>query len=464
MGKSPYLLATASITRWAQNEPWRDRLETVIDAHLGEVLEKTDLTHDDLMELAGPDYPMIFGCIFEDFLTCDFEPDGENIVEDYLKRRGWKESPLGRKYLQAMRESTMSIYEVVDAVPGSHFIARDLVRGGEPVSVVDKLASENVVKWDRLAARLVELGDEVHMTGGVLPLEFDLADTLLADIANTLKRARRELAKEAKRAEMSLDQLDPNLMDAVLGEMAPLIVGMYVAGLVADEMNPSVPKLVDGEGEGLIFSEARFPLADPALAGEAASRIDRIPEVHRDDPSARSWSLLAPVSNESSLPGAPDTGIRLVLAFIELDGERVTVRTRSAKQAERCEILVAEALGTLIGPPLTATRTAEQALSNRSEQAPSASAQEPAVSPAEAKAVIRAMLDSHYRQTLSDPLPMLGGKSPMQAVRSKTGRQKVVDWLKYLENQTLRSTGSAGVSGYDVTWMWEELGIAHLRQ
>ena len=79
----------------------------------------------------------------EDFLTCDFEPDSRNIVDDYLKRRGWKGPVAVKQYLQALRRSTMNLYEVVDTTPGSHFVVRDLVRGGEPVQVVDKRGSQS---------------------------------------------------------------------------------------------------------------------------------------------------------------------------------------------------------------------------------------------------------------------------------------------------------------------------------
>jgi hypothetical protein len=59
---------------------------------------------------------------------------------------------------------------------------------------------------------------------------------------------------------------------------------------------------------------------------------------------------------------------------------------------------------------------------------------------------------------------MLDGKSPRQAARSKTGRQKAAEWLKYLENQTAHRAVSGAVPAYDFGWMWEELKIADLRQ
>jgi hypothetical protein len=78
---------------------------------------------------------------------------------------------------------------------------------------------------------------------------------------------------------------------------------------------------------------------------------------------------------------------------------------------------------------------------------------------------IKEFLDGHYRQCLSQPVGMLDGKTPRQAVRSKKGREQVVAWLKYLENSTARrARDEPAAAAYDFTWMWEELGIAELRK
>ncbi len=51
----------------------------------------------------------------EDMMARELE-DGSNIVDDYLKRRGWKESVPNRRYMTALRSSVMSLYEVSDIV------------------------------------------------------------------------------------------------------------------------------------------------------------------------------------------------------------------------------------------------------------------------------------------------------------------------------------------------------------
>ena len=77
---------------------------------------------------------VVWGCVFEDFLARDLD-DGRNIVDDYLKRRGWNESASNKAYMRALRSSVMSLYEISDIVREESFLARDLVRGGEPIRV-----------------------------------------------------------------------------------------------------------------------------------------------------------------------------------------------------------------------------------------------------------------------------------------------------------------------------------------
>ena len=78
---------------------------------------------------------------------------------------------------------------------------------------------------------------------------------------------------------------------------------------------------------------------------------------------------------------------------------------------------------------------------------------------------MHAVLDQHYRKILDEPIPMLGGKTPRQAVRSKTGRPKVLAWLKYLENSNARHRGPDDpMATYDLSWLWAELGLADERR
>jgi hypothetical protein len=69
-----------------------------------------------------------------------------------------------------------------------------------------------------------------------------------------------------------------------------------------------------------------------------------------------------------------------------------------------------------------------------------------------------------YRQQLDEPIPMLGDVSPRTAIRSKKEREKVVSWIKTLENHMAHVPSDDPMAGYEFGWLWEELGIADHRR
>ncbi len=85
------------------------------------------------------------------------------------------------------------------------------------------------------------------------------------------------------------------------------------------------------------------------------------------------------------------------------------------------------------------------------------------IDPEIAAEVIHNTLDQHYRQCLDEPIPMLGDKTPRQCAKSKRGREQVIEWLKYLENNELRRATDQGQETYDSRWMWEALDLAEYR-
>jgi hypothetical protein len=58
----------------------------------------------------------------------------------------------------------------------------------------------------------------------------------------------------------------------------------------------------------------------------------------------------------------------------------------------------------------------------------------------------------------------LGNISPRRAARSAKGREKLVAWLKLLENHTARHALADPMASYDLSRIWRELDIADLRK
>ena len=118
----------------------------------------------------------------------------------------------------------------------------------------------------------------------------------------------------------------------------------------------------------------------------------------------------------------------------------------------------------LIGQPLTSMQTLEQAMADsRAKRGEEDVAVKP-VPPEIAGPLLQQFMDDHYRKCLNQPIGILDGKTPRQAVRSNKGREQVVAWLKYLENGAARRARNDPAAAYDFSWMWQALGIADLRK
>ena len=199
-------------------------------------------------------HAQLIGCAFEDFLTCEFEPDGQNIVDDYLKRRGWKEPVAAKHYLEALRRSVMSLYEVVGTTPGSHFVARDLVRGGEPMRVRDKLGSRGVAHWDRLAARMLPVGGESHMAGGACRWTFEDSTPCSTRSPRPGKTSPAASGGGPRQEGVPIGRhRSAPVADAILGEMAPLFTGTWLTRSLGGVLGQPMPNLVNFDGDKLIF-------------------------------------------------------------------------------------------------------------------------------------------------------------------------------------------------------------------
>lgn len=180
--------SAAGLVDWSRRDPWRERMGELVEKHLRKACDLNDTDIYELPEVIGPAAMVAMDCAFEDACTVTWE-DGGNLCADYLKRRGWKETVINRAYIEALRGSVMSLHEVSDVRPGESFLARDLVRGGDPIRVTERTATKTLVAWDIIAARIVTVRGVVQMTGAVLPVDRDLAEDMLELFRRTRRRA-----------------------------------------------------------------------------------------------------------------------------------------------------------------------------------------------------------------------------------------------------------------------------------
>jgi hypothetical protein len=459
----------AGLTKWLRRDEWRDALNELLDRHLGPACAKADVSFDELPGIVGDHHSgVLWGCVFEDLLARDLD-DGRNIVDDYLKRRGWKESASNRAYMTALRSSIMSLYEISDIVWEESFLARDLVRGGEPVRVSERSGTRYLKPWDRMAARLVRVGSRTEMAGGALPFDYDTGETVLKALRRVGKKAHADVDKFARKLGQGIDSvlLAEALTDTeLLRASAFLFTSIWLDDLLQRTLNPTLPQMCNTDGDELMFTTIRCPLKPEASADAIQLALAAIPAFRAE--SKTFWNWIGP-KEHASKKRKTDSQIfittldegSLVLGTVELKDKTLVLEANSKQRAERGRALIEPLIGGLVGVPVVEARTVAQLMASRpaGKSKPLSSG----LSPDEERAVIQESLDRHYLNLLDEPVPMLGNTTPRRAAKSAKGRKKLVAWLKLLENGAARHGGGSPMADCDLTWMWEELGVANLR-
>lgn len=465
--------ALEHIALWAARGRWKEECHRVLDEHLEPVCAKAGIDEGELAELLGEQlYETIQGCAFEDFLSRRIGPKARNVIDDYLDHRAWKESIQGRDYLRALRDSVISIYEVVEVKPGRGLVLRDLIKGGEPVEVDERLGSESAVRWDRLAVRVLTIAGRHHLSGAVLDFPHEAAETVLRIFRESPERLKATLADQlAALTEGEKHGLDEVLCDStvVLGDAARLISWIWLAHAIKQLTAPP-PSLTNFDGEQVVFTKVRFSVAKESRT-EVTRLLDEAPELGRE-PEKLCWSWHRQDGKETgpkaesglSLASWDDTGA-LVLGHVDLHGKWLVLEVNSLARADRGKQMLRQLLGGLLGAPVAATQSVESALEeHRGRKRSSARDVAPPLPADEAARVTKAFLDRHYRRVIDEPLPAIGKASPREAVGTPEGREKVIGWLKYLENGERRRAQKEGTPPYDFTWMWRELRVLEERR
>jgi len=488
--------------KWAGRPQWDEALQEMLDQHLVSACEAHDIGLEELAGLIGDAAFMnLWGALFEDLVAHDF--GGRNIADDYLKRRGWKESAGNRAYIKALRNARMSLYEVSGIRRDEGFFARDLLRGGEPVWVNEKRGTHGLAQWDRIAVRVVEVNGRVQIAGAILSFSREASKDVIAEFDEMKKSTRREradLAVDLINAVEAGGELPPEIDEASFDEFKRSVAEL--AGEADDEplgidraletgafqftniwleetldrlMDRSVPQLQNTDGEPIEWTEIEYPLARGAKQADIRKALSSVPALRSEGRKFWNWLETAPKERgqRQAVPEGAQTIVTqmddgaTVLGTLELEGRVLRLAVNSQGRAERGRALVETALGGLVGDPTIVSQTGGEemfALARaRADNDDGLGEPGPDLPEDVRAAVVEEFFGNHYARVLDEPVGVLGDVSPRKAVTTADGRERVVDWLKGVENHHARQAMSGGMPPFDCGWMWEELGLSARR-
>lgn len=328
---------------------------------------------------------------------------------------------VGREWLNAMGERPLSLYEVVRVKPGDGMELADLLKPGTgSVWVTERSASQSLVRLDIFGTRLIRRESGLVMSGAAYPFARDEA-----------LRCRDLILREMKGVDW-----DSDLAREVV---SCHITDCWLEGLIAKR---PLPTLVDtSTGETIMLTTDHYLVRD-------WQKLEQLLAEQPDVEGSRGegWVRFIPLAGEMRRSRA---------ALNPKANDTMEVFCRTLKLADESRQWLENFAGNVLSYRI------RELVDPRSEKAlESTSAPSQPEIPAEiASQLIHDYMSNFYANWTEDIIPVLGNKTPRQALRSKKGRQAVIDLLKSYEHGEERRVKDQGGEPFDFGFLWERLGL-----
>jgi Protein of unknown function (DUF2384) len=349
-------------------------------------------------------------------------------IKAYLATNGPQLDPLLRRYLESVLTAPFTFFEVLTCNPGTGMTLRDVMTKEEH-SVTERGASQGMQAGDLLFGQLASV-DRLTMleasNGFAIP---PVEKASIIEMRTHIASAHPAMTHQVLR------DLDIELLD-LFHEIADRL------------FNPRLPVLQNTDGEPLSPHKLVFDLKDSPQAA-----FDALKHLALDEPDE---VLLADATRDSE---GKMTGVRFswkkrgnqkhagwdntVLGWIEIDRARLIAEVNSKARTDAIRKKIEKALGAGVRYRASEIQLLEKMLADQraAGSAPGGSASEESERLAqlpEVREKISEMMAAHWEHWVSQPLPILGNRTPMDAVKDPDGRE-IVESLVIQAERTGRS-------------------------
>jgi hypothetical protein len=340
---------------------------------------------------------------------------GVSPTKAYLATEGRRLDPLLRRYLESLLTAPFTFFEVLACDPGTGMTLRDVMTQ-EQHAVTERGASQGMQLGDLLFGQLASVDRltmlEASNCFAIPPMEKAPIIKLRAHIASA----------------------HPVITHQVLRDWDFELLALFHE--IADRLfNPRLPILQNTDGEPLSPHKLVFYLKAPPQAA-----FDALKHLALDEPDE---DLLADATRDSE---DRLTGVRFswkkrgnkkhagwdntVLGWIEIDGACLIAEVNSKARADAIRKKIEKALGAGVRYRASEIQSLEKMLADQRAAggARGGAASEESDRLAELPEVrekISEMMAAHWEHWVNEPLPILGGRTPMDAIKDPDDREIV---------------------------------------
>lgn len=111
------------------------------------------------------------------FLLDDTTPDGYSLMDEFLKRNADNLSLTETQICKALKETTLSLYQIKKVVPGESMSLRDVFTG-ENIQTPETTGTEDLTTDTLLFTRVLKLGETSFLVGAGIFLDSSVTEPL----------------------------------------------------------------------------------------------------------------------------------------------------------------------------------------------------------------------------------------------------------------------------------------------
>lgn len=396
-----------------------------------------------------------FGTTFDPFFVFDFVPDA---AEDPLPD-GWPTEPLAlhflhhevasgpelhREFIEQACRSPASFF-VVEAVFGGRALDIKDILTGRRFHVLEQSASRTLGVGDVLFTRVVTAGGGSIMVGAcpwVIPASWHIP---VIDMRERWHPKRLLTRDELTDYDLGIRELYHEIVDNLL--------------------HPTLPVMQNTDGDPVELTALTYELGVPVA--EAVERLTPLATL-RGDVHIADEALDATGTLKAATLTWIKAGNRVhkdwdntTLGTLRLDGSKLEVEVNSARRRRRIEKEIAKRLGSaaaLIDATVTDPGEAlERQRAARAVVEPLHVATPADSPPPELQAVEAELARKHWDAWLDTKVPALGNRTPRQAAKTASGRERLE---ALLADYSQKRVSSRNAFQPDIVTLKQKLGLA----
>jgi hypothetical protein len=348
------------------------------------------------------------------------------VTRLYTLEKAGSLSEMDRLILEQAAMQPVSFHEVLSTEPGEGIALRDVLLGTE-TEVIERSASRSVRRGDILYAQVWNIR-EISILGCTAPT--CIPPKCKAEVIALRKKLRRKIAKQNR--------------DLEAQDLVRYTDEIRLAYLTIRDALYRPPQFSNTDGEPLVFYTLTFRIASAQVALDALAPLaaGRTKEELLGGAKIGETGRLRSVTFEWLKRGNAKISSweNTILGSINISDHSLVAEVNSEKRATRLRSEIEKRLGILVTHVSTIAHALDEMLAKSPKLDKSKSKiDDEILRDPEVRKRLEQTVQKHAESWVHEKIPILGGRTPMQAVNDPDGREIVESLLLEWERRATQS-------------------------